>query len=70
MGLGTELCRCAIICERDSSYLVLTIHHAVYDGRTPPRIGSEVFKAHQGCLNTFSPESCLDIGGVETIRQY
>ncbi|CRG85572.1 nonribosomal peptide synthase, putative [Talaromyces islandicus] len=48
MGLGTELCRCAIVRESGCSYFVLTMHHAIYDGWTLPRIGSEVFKAYQG----------------------
>ncbi|OKL58745.1 hypothetical protein UA08_06299 [Talaromyces atroroseus] len=48
MGLGTELCRWAIVRDLGSVYFVLTMHHAIYDGWTLPRIGAEVFRAYQG----------------------
>ena len=48
MGLGTVLCRYAIVREPASAYLVLTMHHAIYDGWTVNRIGAEVFRAYQG----------------------
>ncbi|MCJ1350610.1 MAG: hypothetical protein MMC33_000591 [Icmadophila ericetorum] len=48
MGLGTHLCRWSIVREPISTYFVLTMHHAIYDGWTLPRIGAEVFRAYQG----------------------
>ncbi|GKZ63335.1 nonribosomal peptide synthase [Aspergillus niger] len=49
MGLGTALCRWAIV--RDASHsrhFVLTMHHAIYDGWTLPRLGKELFRALKG----------------------
>lgn len=48
MGLGTQLCRWSIVREPMSTYFVLTMHHAIYDGWTLQRIGAEVFRAYQG----------------------
>ncbi|PYH90975.1 putative nonribosomal peptide synthase [Aspergillus ellipticus CBS 707.79] len=50
MGLGTALCRWAVVRETapQCTYFGLTMHHAIYDGWTLPRIGAEVFKAYQG----------------------
>ncbi|MCJ1312550.1 hypothetical protein MMC25_006224 [Agyrium rufum] len=48
MGLGTQLCRWSLVREPVSTYLVLTMHHAIYDGWTLQRIGTEVFRAYQG----------------------
>ena len=48
MGLGTQLCRWAIVREPMSTYFVLTMHHAIYDGWTLQRIGAEAFRAYQG----------------------
>lgn len=49
MGFATSLCRFAIIRESASvHYFVLTLHHALYDGWTLPRIGQEVLKAYKG----------------------
>lgn len=48
IGLSTQLCRCSIVREPTSTYFVLTMHHAIYDGWTLQRIGAEVFRAYQG----------------------
>ncbi|QKX62712.1 uncharacterized protein TRUGW13939_09873 [Talaromyces rugulosus] len=48
LGLGTELCRWGIVRHLGLSYLVLTMHHAIYDGWTLPRLGQEVFRAYNG----------------------
>ncbi|EED19142.1 nonribosomal peptide synthase, putative [Talaromyces stipitatus ATCC 10500] len=48
MGLGTKLCRWAIVREPQAFYFVLTMHHSIYDGWTLPRIAVELFKAYQG----------------------
>jgi amino acid adenylation domain-containing protein len=48
MGLGTHLCRLGIVREAKTTYFVLTIHHAIYDGWTLPRIGAEVFRVYRG----------------------
>lgn len=48
LGLGTELCRWGIVRHLGLSYLVLTMHHAIYDGWTLPRLGQEVFRAYSG----------------------
>lgn len=48
MGLGTPLCRWAIVTESGSTYMLLTMHHALYDGWMLPRLGMEVFKAYRG----------------------
>jgi amino acid adenylation domain-containing protein len=48
MGLGTSLCRWCIIKQRGKEHLVLTMHHAIYDGWTLPRLGAEVFRAYRG----------------------
>lgn len=48
MGLGTQLCRWSIVREPISTYFVLTMHHAIYDGWSLQRIGAEVFRAYQG----------------------
>ncbi len=48
MGLGTDLCRWAVVRQTGSTYFVLTMHHAIYDGWTLPRLGAEVFRAYRG----------------------
>lgn len=48
MGFGTQLCRWSIVREPKSTFFVLTMHHAIYDGWSLQRIGAEVFKAYQG----------------------
>ncbi|KUI70375.1 Nonribosomal peptide synthetase 8 [Cytospora mali] len=48
MCLGTQLCRWSVVRESASTYFVLTMHHAIYDGWTLPRIGTEVFRAYRG----------------------
>ncbi|CRG87886.1 Nonribosomal peptide synthetase 8 [Talaromyces islandicus] len=48
LGLGTELCRWGIVRHLGLRYLVLTMHHAIYDGWTLQRLGQEVFRAYNG----------------------
>ena len=48
MGFGTSLCRLVIVQEPSSAHMILTMHHALYDGWTLPRMGTEVFKAYRG----------------------
>lgn len=58
MGLGTPLCRFAIVEEEDSGkiYMVLTIHHALYDGWSMPLVIERVNKAYHG-VETERPAS-------------
>ncbi|KAL3707268.1 hypothetical protein TMatcc_005245 [Talaromyces marneffei ATCC 18224] len=50
MGLGTSLFHYAFLRDDNakSTYLVVTMHHAIHDGWTLPRLGEELFKAYQG----------------------
>ncbi|KAM0274335.1 hypothetical protein ACHAQH_007930, partial [Verticillium albo-atrum] len=48
MQLGEPLTRFAIIRDAGDSYLVWTIHHAVYDGQSLPAIQSLVRKIYHG----------------------
>lgn len=48
MGIGNILGRWAIVPCDSVCYFVLTLHHAIFDGWTLPRIGVEVFRAYQG----------------------
>ncbi|KIX07787.1 uncharacterized protein Z518_02441 [Rhinocladiella mackenziei CBS 650.93] len=56
MGLGDALARLAIVTDEKEGKvcIVLTIHHALYDGWSMPLIISRVNKAYQG-LKTASP---------------
>ncbi|KAK3328127.1 hypothetical protein B0T19DRAFT_461502 [Cercophora scortea] len=45
---GAPLVRFAIATDRDSIYLVLTIHHAIYDGWSLPIILNDVRRAYEG----------------------
>lgn len=50
MGLGTSLLHYAFVSDKNtkSTYLIVTMHHAIHDGWTLPRLGEELFKAYQG----------------------
>lgn len=48
MGLGTPLARYALIKDHGSRWFVWTIHHALYDGWSLPRIVSAVERAYNG----------------------
>jgi amino acid adenylation domain-containing protein len=50
MGLGTSLFHYTFLRDKKkkSTYLIMTMHHAIHDGWTLPRIGEELFKAYQG----------------------
>jgi amino acid adenylation domain-containing protein len=50
MGLGTSLFRYTFLRDKNtrSTYLTVTMHHAIHDGWTLPRLGEELFKAYQG----------------------
>jgi amino acid adenylation domain-containing protein len=46
--LGSALCRFAIIKEHENSLFVWTVHHAVFDGWSMPRILEDVQKVFRG----------------------
>ncbi|KAI5300818.1 hypothetical protein KEM56_002178, partial [Ascosphaera pollenicola] len=50
MGLGTPLCRFALVedAELGKLYMVLTIHHALYDGWSMPLVIERVNRAYHG----------------------
>jgi amino acid adenylation domain-containing protein len=48
MHLGDRLCRWTIVRGLSATHFVLTMHHALYDGWTLPRLGVELHKAYLG----------------------
>ncbi|KAK0634416.1 hypothetical protein B0T17DRAFT_586252 [Bombardia bombarda] len=48
MDLGKPLVRFALIREGESAHIVLTMHHALYDGWSMPLVIDRVNKAYQG----------------------
>jgi amino acid adenylation domain-containing protein len=48
LGLGTKLCRWGIVRHLGLSHLVLTMHHAIYDGWTIQLLGQEVLRTYHG----------------------
>ncbi|KAI5291615.1 Nonribosomal Peptide Synthase (NRPS), partial [Ascosphaera aggregata] len=54
MGLGTALCRFALVEGTDKLSMVLTIHHALYDGWSMPLVIERVNRAYHG-LKTNRP---------------
>ncbi|KAI9038003.1 acetyl-CoA synthetase-like protein [Aspergillus affinis] len=53
--LGSPLIRLALILDNDRRYLVLTIHHTLYDGWSLPRTFQQVERAYYGIIPRSQP---------------
>lgn len=55
MGFGTPLARYDIVTEQGKTYLVLTIHHAMYDGWSMPLVLDTTEKIYRGQQHSLTP---------------
>ncbi|PHH92583.1 hypothetical protein CDD83_6745 [Cordyceps sp. RAO-2017] len=55
MGLGDPLVRCALVESQQATTFHLTLHHALYDGSSLPRLWSQTEAAYNGVIPTPRP---------------
>lgn len=69
MGYGTPLCRQALVFDNQATFLVLTLHHCIYDGFTWELILSDLGEAYQdGYVTTSRTPFNLFVRHIETVR--
>lgn len=69
MGYGTPLCRQELVFDNQAAFLVLTLHHCIYDGFTWELILSDLGEAYQdGYVTTRRTPFNLFVHHIESVR--